>query len=54
MVYDSSKVYDFYEELTVSVQALETKKTLSKIKEHVRDTFYRILGIRPELIIIYN
>ena len=45
-----SKVYDFYENLVSSVQALETMGKLIEIKGHFRITLDKLPNVRPHLV----
>ena len=43
-------VIKFYEKLTVSVEALETLRKFKNSNGYERDAFYRIAGIRADLV----
>ena len=43
-------VIKFYEKLTVSVEALETLRKFRNSNGYERDAFYRIAGIRADLV----
>ena len=43
-------IQEFYEKLTISVQALETMKKLKDIKVYVRVTLDKLPGIRVDLV----
>ena len=45
-----NRIQEFYEKLTISVQALETIKTVKYIKGYIRLTMDQLLGIRAELV----
>ena len=45
-----NKVHDFYEKLMSSVQALETMRKINEIKNHIRNTLDKLLGIRAGLV----
>ena len=47
---NSNRIQEFYEKLTVSVQALETMKKLKDIKGYVRLTLAMLPGIRADLV----
>ena len=45
-----NRIQEFYEKLTISVQALETMKKLKDIKVYVRVTLDKLPGIRADLV----
>ena len=45
-----NRIQEFYEKLTISVQALETMKKLKDIKGYVRLTLDKLPGIRADLV----
>ena len=45
-----NRIQEFYEKLTISVQALETTKKLKDIKGYVRLTLDKLPGIRADLV----
>ena len=45
-----NRIQEFYEKLTISVQALETIKKLKDIKVYVRLTLDKLPGIRADLV----
>ena len=47
---NSNKIHEFYEKVIVSVQALDTMNKLRDIKEYVRLTLDKLLGIRADLV----
>ena len=48
--YNPNCIQEFYEKLTIIVQALETTKKLKDIKGYVRLTLDKLPGIRADLV----
>ena len=52
--YNPNRIQEFYENLTISVQALETKKKLKDIKSYARLSLSKLSGIRAALVRLDN